>query len=364
MKNIKQKTIIMILAIFFIVATININKVQAYDGEIDEISDEEIVNEEWKNAQFSLKKDGISNSILEISDVTPKDDTTYYLFITSNSEKPNVTSQSDEGIGLTYDENSKVFKAMRGLEKYIEKNQDLYATVLEHKFPEDDNIVIYGKKLDRYEEPKYNDAFYATFMTNDGDQIITSFTHSSENNRKIQIKIGKITDTSILQKIKNQDANGFANLLSYAKSNSGIYDQMLNSTTNGNNIEYRAGDAGFGESVKNNVIDLKNIENEAYYYLYVKTDDENGKYISNEAVTLARTNVYDNNVWYMFFYGSSDFKWENLGNINQGINDNYDNTMATTILPRTGIYSYVICGIVVLAVVGVISYKIYKKYNF
>ncbi len=363
MKNIKQKTIIMILAIFFILATINIYKVQAYDGEIDEISDEEVVNEEWKKAQFSLKKDGISDSILEISGVTPKDDTTYYLFITSNSERPSVTSQSDEGIVLTYDENSKVFKAMGGLEKYIEKNQDLYATVLEHKLSENDNIVIYGKKLDRYEESKYNDAFHSTFMTNDGDQIVTNFTHSIENNRKIQIKIGKITDTSILQKIKNKDATGFANLLSYAKSNSGIYDQMLNSTTNGVNIEYHAGDGALGESAKNNVIDLKNLENEAYYYLYVKTDDEDGKYISNEAVTLAECSVHVDSSWSMLFYGASDFKWTDLGNINQGVNDN-DNTKATTILPRTGIYSYIICGIVVLAVVGVISYKIYKKYNF
>lgn len=313
---------------------------------------------DFSKAQFSLKKDGISKAIIEISGVTPKKDSSYYLFITSNSNKPNVTSDvSDERITLSYDETSKTLKTtnLDKVAEYVEKNQDLYVSIVEHSNL-NDNVVIYGKKLNRYEESKYSDAFHATFMTYSANQIVTNFTHAKKNNRKIQIKVGKITDNAILQKIKNQDSSGFANLLSYAKSNSGIYNQTLGADVDDSYaIEYNA---GTGETTGNKVIDLKGLENEAYYYLYVKTDDENGKYITNEAVTLARANVYDNNHWYMFFYGSSDFKWADFGDISE------DKTVAPSILPRTGIYSYVICGIVVLAVVGVISYKIYKKYNF
>lgn len=60
----------------------------------------------------------------------------------------------------------------------MELNQDLYATVLE-KDGLTDNISTYGNKLDRYKESMYSDAFFATFMTYDEDQIVTNFTHES-----------------------------------------------------------------------------------------------------------------------------------------------------------------------------------------
>ena len=333
-----------------------------YSSEIKEENDGngEITSGEWTDfskSQFSLKKDGISKAIIEISGVTPKKENSYYLYITSNSNKPNITNDvNDERIILSYDENSKTLKTvdLDKVAEYVEKNQDLYASVIEHSNL-NDKVVIYGKKLNRYEESKYNNAFHSTFMTYSADQIIMNFTHAKENNRKIQIKVGKITDNDILQKIKNKDSSGFANLLSYAKSNSGIYNQTLNSDINDAfAIEYKAGS---GETTKNKVIDLKGLENDAYYYLYVKTDDENGKYISNEAVTLAQSNVYDNGNWFLLFYGSSDFKWTDFGNVGK------DNTVSHLKLPYTGIYNYVILG-VVLSIIGVILYKKYKKYNF
>lgn len=152
-------------------------------------------------------------------------------------------------------------------------------------------------KLTRFDEAKYNDAFYATFMTYNSDQLITTFTHAEENNRKIEIKVGKITDKSILNKIKNKDSSAFSELMKYAKSNNGIYDQILDAD-NSYAIKY---DAGAGTTKNNSVIQLSGLQNEEYYYLYVKTDDENGKYISNEAVTLAQASAYGDGKWYMFF---------------------------------------------------------------
>ncbi len=49
-------------------------------------------------------------------------------------------------------------------------------------------------------------------MTYDADQIVTTFTHASENDRKIEIKVGKITDKTILNKLKNNDSSGFSDL--------------------------------------------------------------------------------------------------------------------------------------------------------
>lgn len=318
-------------------------------------------NGEWTDfskAKFDLKKDGISSAIIEVSGVTPKEESFYDLLITPNNSKPNVTGDiSANRITLSYDNNNKTFKTTDTAEvaKYVELNQDIYVSIVERR-NSIDNVITYGNKLERYAESKYSDAFHATFMTYDTDQIVTKFTHNKENNRKIQIKIGKITDQEILKKIKNQNSSGFADLMSYAKSNSGIYNQTVSSDKDDSfAIEYNAGNSS---NKGNSVINLKGLENEAYYYLYIKTDDENGKYTSNEAVTLARASVHDAEKWFMFFYGSSDFKWANFGNTE------VDNTVAPDRLPQAGVNSILVVVTSVIAVGGIIAYRKFKKYNF
>lgn len=313
---------------------------------------------DFSNAEFELKKDGTSKAIIEISNVIAKDDSSYYLFINSNNNKPNVSSDmNDEILYMSYDKENKIFKTTdtSKVAKYVELNQDLYITILEKQSYNSENIVVYGKKLNRFDEPKYSDAFFATFMTIDTDQIVTRFTHSGDNNRKMQIKVGKVTDSTILQKIKNKDSSGFASLLSLAKSNDGIYNKTVDVNGNDYAIEYCAGG---GWSKENEVINLKGLKDGEYYFLYVKTLDENGKYIEQEAVTLAQANVLDNH-WSMFFYGSSDFKWADFGNTE------VDNTTADGNLPQAGVKEMIWTSfIVVLLGVGAFSYIQYRKNNF
>lgn len=306
---------------------------------------------DFSKAKFELKKEGNSHAIVEISGVTPKEHSTYYLLVTSAGSKPNVSEYTSEKIVLSYDKDTKTFKTIDkySVAYYVELNQDLYVSVLEQT-GENSNIVSFGNKLTRFSEPKYSDAFYATFITSDSDQIVTNFTHNGKNNRKIQIKIGKITDISILKKIKNKNSIGFEELLNYAKSNSGIYDQILYADKDSSfDIEYNA-------PSNNSLINLKGLENDAYYFLYIKTDDENGKYVSNEAVTLAQASVPGER-WALFFYGTSDFKWSEWGT------DDSDNTIAPDKLPNTGAVSIVIATLTITTG-GIIAYKKYKKYNF
>lgn len=315
---------------------------------------------DFSKAKFELKKEGISGALIEISGVTPKENSSYYLSITSDSSKPNVNGNvSDERISLSYDEDSKTFKTIETarVAKYVELNQDLYVSIVEGQNGLTDNVVTYGNKLTRFSEAKYSDAFYATFMTYDADQLVTNFTHNEDNNRKIQIKVGKITDTNILQKIKNKDTSGFSSLMTYAKSNAGIYNQTLNADSNDSYaIEYHADS---GEANGNDVISLKGLEDKQYYYLYIKTMDENGKYISNEAVTLAQSSVYDTGGWYMFFYGSSDFKWSEWETTGE------DGTIAPSKLPYAGKEIAIFSGVIIVVLAGgIIAYKKYKKYNF
>ena len=318
-------------------------------------------NEDWtdfSNAKFELKKEGVSDPIIEISGVTPKENHSYDLYITSNSNKPNVDELTiDSSIALSYDKDSKTFKTTASdlLASYVELNQDLYATILDRIYLGNRNIVKYGEKLTKYSEPKYNDAFRYTFISSANTQIVTNYTHSTKNNRKIQIKVGKITDIGILQKIKNNDANGFSNLMTYAKSNSGLYDQVLDSKEHSDSIEYTATKS----------IDLQGLQDEEYYYLYVKPIDENGKYVSTEAVTLGQAYV-SNDYWSLHFYGSSDFKWTDWEtNSGGGKTDPGDDSIVPGTLPKTG-YEYVTYGgiILVVALSGFIAYKKYRKYNF
>ena len=78
-------------------------------------------------------------------------------------------------------------------------------------------------------------------------------------------------------------------MLSLAKSNDGIYNKTVDVNGNDYAIEYCAGG---GWSKENEVINLKGLKDGEYYFLYVKTLDENGKYIEQEAVTLAQANVF------------------------------------------------------------------------
>ena len=73
-------------------------------------------NEDWtdfSNAKFELKKGGLlSDAFIEISGVTPKEKHSYYIYITSNSNKPDVFDANGWAIingrlTLTYDKTSK-----------------------------------------------------------------------------------------------------------------------------------------------------------------------------------------------------------------------------------------------------------------
>lgn len=314
-------------------------------------------NGEWTdftNAKFELKKVGTSSCNLEISNVIPKSNSLYYLLITSNADKPKITSDTEKKkISLTYDSDNKKFYSHE-LEEYVELNQDLYASVIEEN--KDKEVVIYGKKINRYSEPKYNDAFFATFMTNKKDQIITKFTYSGKADRNVQIKIGRVTDLSIIKKIKNGDNSGFESLLSLAKSNDGIFNKNVEIKKDSkSDVSYDANK----DSNEADLIKLDNLQDGAYYFLYVKVDDENGKYITQEAVTLAQGQTYPGG-WSMFFYGDNNLKWPDYENTKQE-----DDSTAKGELPQTGVQATVIISLIVIFTgVGVFSYRQYRKNSF
>ena len=335
---------------------------------------------DFSNAKFEVKKEGVSGAILEVTGAKSIPEGGYistYLFFTETAAKPTIEGENvngekySSGVALSKsDDNSSILKSNdKDIAKYVELKKDYYMAVVQYKSKNeapyyDLKVLSYGTKLVRPAEPQYTDSFFATFISYDSNQIITTFTHNNSNNRKMKIKIGKVTDTSILNKIKNQDSSGFSSLLTYAKSNSGIYDQAVNADENYYAIGYNAGNTSDGSN--QTLIDLKGkLNNDDYYYLYVKTDDENGKYNSYEGITLAQGQVHDNGNWYLFFYGTDNFKWTDWGTSegNDVLNGNVtkDPTTPDGKLPQTGVGAGITASIVTTMLLTIISFVVYTK---
>ena len=302
---------------------------------------------DFSNVKFELQHDEVFGCDIKITGL-PEDVYTsgLKLYLTSTADKPTFTPVYDSKTYATVlrdgTNSSEYHAAGQGyyIDSIVELNQDLYVALNYKELGSvgDGEWVVYGKKLDRYEEPKYNKAFRSTFVSNNRTQIVTGFTHSVYNSRKAQIKIGKITDASILNKIQNGDASGFADLLNYAKNNSGVYNEVIQMKENSSWIET--------ESAIN--LDGK-LEKESYYYLYVSGDTENGKYINQEAVTFGISSSIVDSTWHIGFYGSSDFKWIDYGSIPSQASTPtpvQDDTKAPTSLPSAG------AGVIVFVAIG------------
>ena len=153
-----KKIAIVSLIVMFIMSAIGYYNVEATDSltevesrTVDEENIEKTATEEtveltdFSSAKYELKKDGISKAIIEITGVIPKDpNIDFYLYITSNSDKPNISTLDSEKIRLSYDENNKTFKTADAdkVAKYVELNQDIYVSIAQ-----DTNVLTSGTNL-------------------------------------------------------------------------------------------------------------------------------------------------------------------------------------------------------------------------
>lgn len=378
--------ILLILIIFSLIIT-------NYHVEADTISGDDTTTTgstdvEWtdfSNAKFELSKDDVSSAVLKISGATYNNESSYYLYISSDANKIDIENIStDERTSLLYKSATQEFVTFDDyVASKIELNQKLYACIIEYNSRKY-NLDIYGVELTRFEEDKDYNGFYATMVTNTSTQIIPTFTHGRENDRKIEVKIGKVTDTSILKKIKNSDTSCFTNLLNYAKKDSGIYDETLDAVSDEASISYIGGDISKTGAP---IVNLTGLENGEYYYLYVKSDSENGKYVSNEAVTLTQANTSNSSgYWSLFFYNSTSFSWDNLNdstntttntantttnnvsnttkNTTKTTNNTIDNTTSPVSLPNTGVKYILIISMVIIVSCTIAAIIKYKKYNY
>lgn len=332
---------------------------------------------DFSNAKYENSIDTTYNETLKITNVKfgQKSDASYHYIITSSNTKPNVIKKSNGEIDLDAMKNSmgnflvnedENYMYVNDISKYTELNQDIYVWIIQQTgleknyYDESGNYISYstkfvveGKKITRA-ELKSVIRYFSVITTQDSENTSINFNFpSNTENRKFNIKIGKVTDNSILSKIKNNDYTGIKELLTYAKNNDSVYSQTLTTTRR-----------GWYESNTKLLDGRKLLKDDSYYYVYVKFDDENGKYYPIEGVTLAQAILYStdtNDGFSMYAYTDSNFKWNNEMSSAPEANKGEDNTTAKGNLPQTGVGIGLTVTITLVIAGSVFVYNKYRK---
>lgn len=354
--NMKRKTFlsIIVLTILFVICLMtNTYAVEGEDGQ-----ENDVVWTDFSNATISLEKEGVRGVNLQITNVEANSEHWYFYSIAE--EKPTFDPDNTENFDiLSYNDNKFL---VYGVESAVELNQKLNLWVVERVYTNGEweySYVIEGEELTRPEYPKYSNIFTSSFISKDETQIIFNVPWGGETRRTINLKIGKITDNSILNKIKNNDATGFEELMNYSKTQTAIYDEQLTSSKNGNYYTN-----GYETSNGDTPINLT-LEDDVYYYVYAELDDENGKYYPVEGITIARANVFsEQDTWSLHLLGEEDFEWSDFGEPNQPQGPQEDPTIADNDrLPNTGVTITILALIVVISIISIIYYRRYKLYK-
>lgn len=270
-----------------------------------------------------------------------KEDGEYYGFISNEKIAPTVPDT-----GWIENENLPVTnKPGFSISKYLEKSGDIYVWIYETQIVNNvrqNKCIIEAQKIERPALKKIGTRMKCYFLNEETSTHLFE-AYNYENARKINVKIGKVTDKSILRAIKNGETDCLQKLLDYAKNADSIYTGTV--------------PLGRSESITNKL----NLVNDEYYYVYMVLDDENGKYFPVEDVSLYQALTYEKDgktSKNLFDYLNDNFKW-NLGNDDTTI----DNTTATGKLPQTGASIVIYVAITLVIVAGVIFAIKYKKYN-
>ena len=340
---------------------------------------------DFSKAKYELLFDGDTD--LKISGITPKGDNknSYHYIITDTNEKPTLAIENSGGLdgkgsnaeylSINVEEN---YIYNRDIDKYIELNQELYLWVIqevylgssyyngENSVSYSTKFVVEGEKLTRPELPQLNLILKEFCIAGNWDGENTEEESSTWinfkfpsaiENRKFSIKLGRITDTAILKKIQNNDYTGITELKEYAKKDKGVFTTNLTTTREN---RYDSEQALFdGNAV---------LVDDAYYYIYVVFDDENGKYIPIEGITLGQAFLAEHSeFWDLWAYTSEDFEWNNLESSyeeKEEVKDEpKDETVANKEIPKAGISKVIATIVIIIAAGFVVSYKKYNKYK-
>lgn len=296
------------------------------------------------NVECSIPGEGDNENRLIISGITKNNKNSYYCFITNSSDEPTIETDED-GYIKGYDSNLFDFDVSNWLERagdlhlWLYEEQINYSTGnREHK------AIVAGDKLERPAQNKIG-ARIASYFFNDRTSTILWEPHDDGNTRNINLKIGKITDKSILLAIKNEETGCLAKLLDYAKSAEPVYEGVVP-------LAYESA----------TITDKFDIIDGEYYYVYMELEAENGKYYPVEDVSLYQGLVGDTIGKNLYNYLDDQFVW-NLEDDPIDVNGKDDTTVPDGKLPQTGENVIILSVVGALIAVMVGAYIGIKKYR-
>lgn len=297
---------------------------------------------------------------------------TYYIYIKNGNEAPIVPETGRiENADYIVAVESGEYKYQ--IDEWIGNAGDVYVWIYEGQNEAGDastkqnKCIVSGVKLERPEQNKVGEKIQCyLFNTN-----TTTFLYEpGKSNRKVNVKIGTITDNNaILKSIKNGEKDGLEKLLAYGKNAKSIYSTTVFVGVGG------------GPAIAKNL----NLVNKQYYYAYLTVENADGTWYPVEDIGLYQATVDERyNIKNLTRYGDKNFTWElaeeptknpetpaekpddkteKPANTNKPSSDR-DNTTATGKLPQTGLNTVVIISIIgIVGVIAIIGAMKYKKYN-
>ena len=312
---------------------------------------------DFSNAHITLEKDenGIYfiivkgvNLLANGNDINER----YNIFITMNKDyTPELEKECGYGIenwrtvnsnksASLYDSNSEI--GLRVAEKlYEQAGEKLYVWIREMQYDNAQAKYVYKYRVKAIEINRLPQRTLGTRITGDfiNDKTVfflRDYYDTSSNNKTIKYKIGKVTDIEILRSIKNGESGCLNKLLEYAKNASNGY----------------TGSAPLGQS--NEITSKLNLEDKAYYYVYMELDTENGKYYPIEDISLYQAiHFTSKNEWGLYDYLSDKFVW-NIENNNGSQQE--DNTTSKDNLPNTGATIAIIASSLIIVAFGIYGF--------
>ncbi len=316
---------------------------------------------DFTNANVSIDaEDGNRNSFdIKFDNCTLNSDNLYYVHLSHDAEENIVFKDSDDIYNNSYSNGTKAWQASLNpvnnkinnykLSNFFAEAGDVYITVCEIDRNTDiPKIVLKSRKIERLESLPLTQRLTAYFF----DEYTSTFcweTHG-ENERKLNYKIGKVTDLELLKSLKNGKSSAFEELLKYAKE----ADSMATGSIK----------LGEDESITDN-LDLVNRE---YYYVYLELDTENGKYYEIEDVSLYQALILkDTGEKNLYSIVDKEFTWdlsdEEPPKDDDTTQEDDDDTISKNKLPNTGRNLAIAISTVALVTASAVVYKKYNSYK-
>lgn len=302
---------------------------------------------DFTNAKGQIERTGSQVKIVisGINHTSQKVD--YYYALTKDNNVTEVTKLAVKNSDGTLTISGK------DLEQIYETNCKIFLTI---KLVAYDNSgrqerIMKPVEIERTEQYGIGDRIKIQIM----NYINVSINEVMGGSRKLNIKIGSVTDKDLLNSIKNGESNWKQKLLQYSKSATPIYNSTVETSENTSTASVK---------IDNKTI---NLNDKQYYYVYLELDNENGKYITVEDVHFTQAYKDKSGVWLTTGFNFNDdgetpapVVDDNSGNTGSA---SKDPTTAPGILPKTGEGIAVVVAIIAIIALGIFAKMKYTKYK-